>query len=472
MKRRRQFIVYALLICLVFFGITASVKPAKAAGRTGISGYVYGIDADNNPVAYSPAAALVSSQGEYYVFSSLAPCVDTAAYYIYISLEGNGFDLEMYGMDNTLGVVQWTVTSGSPDASFYSLGVPYQNEVCDLYYLDESGNESQATATLTGMSVENNYAFLTASGGPNSAYYPPAMLVDGNGNCVALATEGGVWGILASEDSFYADSGNDNGNDNGSGGGNNTGNDNGSGGGNNTGNDNGSGGGNNTGNDNGNNGTENKKSGGIQKYWWILLIGGGLIGGGIFLKKRQENGSGKDASGASQDISFGDSPYAGAQPTPIQPASIQPTPIQPASIQPAPIQPASIQPAPAPMQNTYGKVEEIGATTPVGGSKACKLCAVGGYMDGRVYPMDAREVTFGRDVSVSIRYPSDAKGVSRVHCKLYWQGSDLMLVDLGSSYGTFVEGKGKLSPQTPVVLKEGDRFCIGEQRNMFVIKKA
>ena len=452
MIRRRQFIVYALLICMVFFGITASVKPAKAAGRTGISGYVYAIDADNNPVAYSPAAALVSSQGEYYVFSSLAPCVDTAAYYIYISQEGNGFDLEMYGMDNTLGIVQWTVTSGSPDASFYSLGVPYQNEVCDLYYLDESGNESQATATLTGMSVENNYAFLTASGGPNSAYYPPAMLVDGNGNCVALATEGGVWGILASEDTFYADSGNDNG----SGGGNNTGNDNGSGGGNNTGNDNGSGGGNNTGNDNGNgtgnHGTENEKSGGIQKYWWILLVGGGLIGGGIFLKKRQENGSGKDASGASQDISFGDSPYAGAQPTPIQPVSIQP--------------------APAPMQNTYGTVEEIGATTPVGGSKACKLCAVGGYMDGRVYPMDAREVTFGRDVSASIRYPSDAKGVSRIHCKLYWQGNDLMLVDLGSSYGTFVEGKGKLSPQTPVVLKEGDKFCIGENRNMFVIKKA
>lgn len=93
-------------------------------------------------------------------------------------------------------------------------------------------------------------------------------------------------------------------------------------------------------------------------------------------------------------------------------------------------------------------------------------------MDGRTYPMDAREITFGRDASVSIRYPSDTKGVSRIHCKLYWQGNTLMLVDLGSSYGTFVEGKGKLTPQTPVALKEGDKFCLGEKKNMFIIKKA
>ncbi len=488
-KRRSRLQIYALALCMLLFGIAVSAQPARAAGRTGISGYVFGLDETDNPCAYSPAAALIDSQGECFIFSSLSPMTDATVNYVYISTEGNSYNLEMYALDNTLSVIQWSLVGGSPDTSFYSIDAPHENEVCSVYYLDESSNESTASATITGLQIRDNYAFITASDGPTSAYYPPAMVVNGDGNCVALATEGGIWGIFASEDTFYANSDDNSGTDNSGSGNDNSGtNNNGSGNdnqgtdNNGSGNDNSGTNNNGSGNDNqgtGNNGNESnkessdKKSGGIQKYWWILLVGAGLIGGGIYFKKKQQ----KDETGsASQDVPLQEAnPYLNQ--TPIQPASIQPNPIKTA---PAP--------QPAPMQNSPGKVEEIGATAPyvppmpavaapetkgtaVQGKK-CKLSAVGGYMDGRIYPMDAREVTIGRDASASIRYPSDVKGVSRMHCKLYWQGNDLMLVDLESSFGTYVEGKGKLSPHTPVVLKEGDRFCIGEQRNMFVIKKA
>ena len=91
-------------------------------------------------------------------------------------------------------------------------------------------------------------------------------------------------------------------------------------------------------------------------------------------------------------------------------------------------------------------------------------------MDGRVYPFDGKEITFGRDNSVSIKFPQETKGVSRIHCKLYMEGSRVMLMDLGSSYGTFVDGKGKIPAQSPVEIKPGDKFCIGEQKNSFILK--
>ena len=91
-------------------------------------------------------------------------------------------------------------------------------------------------------------------------------------------------------------------------------------------------------------------------------------------------------------------------------------------------------------------------------------------MDGRVYPFDGKEITFGRDNSVSIKFPQETKGVSRIHCKIYMQDGKVMLMDLGSSYGTFVEGKGKIPAQSPVELKPGDKFCVGEQKNSFVLE--
>lgn len=98
-----------------------------------------------------------------------------------------------------------------------------------------------------------------------------------------------------------------------------------------------------------------------------------------------------------------------------------------------------------------------------------RLISVGGYMDGRVYPIDGNEITFGRDSSSTVQFPADAKGVSRVHCKLFWQNGTLMIMDNGSSYGTYTQ-TGKLPPMKPVPIKYGDVFYIGEKRNCFKIQ--
>lgn len=90
-------------------------------------------------------------------------------------------------------------------------------------------------------------------------------------------------------------------------------------------------------------------------------------------------------------------------------------------------------------------------------------------MNGRVYPIEQSEITIGRDASMVIRFPADTRGVSRIHAKLYWQGSQLMLMDCNSTSGTFLKRQGKLAPMAPVAVQSGDVFYIGEKANCFEI---
>lgn len=52
---------------------------------------------------------------------------------------------------------------------------------------------------------------------------------------------------------------------------------------------------------------------------------------------------------------------------------------------------------------------------------------------------DTSEVIVGRDSSCDIQIK--AKTVSREHCSIESEGDDLVLRDLGSSCGTFLDGK-------------------------------
>ena len=145
---------------------------------------------------------------------------------------------------------------------------------------------------------------------------------------------------------------------------------------------------------------------------------------------------------------------AAAQPTP-QPMP-QPVP-QPMS-QPMP------QAIPQPMPQQMPQAEPVIRPQ----AQMSHLYAVGGVMNGRLYPL-ADEILIGRDVSCAVRFPADAKGVSRIHCKLFWQNGTLMLMDMNSSYGTFTVS-GKLSPMKPVPVKAGDIFYIAEKNNQFKIQ--
>lgn len=105
-----------------------------------------------------------------------------------------------------------------------------------------------------------------------------------------------------------------------------------------------------------------------------------------------------------------------------------------------------------------------------GDAPARRLCirGEGGCFDGRKFELDG-SITIGRQQErCNICYPIDAKGISGIHCQLRKIGDQVELIDLGSSYGTFVNGQ-MITPNTAVMLNAGDRFWLASEKNTFVV---
>ncbi len=97
---------------------------------------------------------------------------------------------------------------------------------------------------------------------------------------------------------------------------------------------------------------------------------------------------------------------------------------------------------------------------------------------GQVLPLaDRNEFTLGRisegqpimpDVDLS-PYQAYARGVSRLHAVLKREASRAFLMDLGSSNGTFVNGK-RLSPNVDHALANGDVIALGKLKIQILLK--
>ncbi len=79
----------------------------------------------------------------------------------------------------------------------------------------------------------------------------------------------------------------------------------------------------------------------------------------------------------------------------------------------------------------------------------------------------------GRDPQNSdLTLPEDTKGVSRRHCRIEIRDGRILLRDLDSSYGTFLENGVKLEAQTPYSIDPGMVFYVGSHQVAFrVIKR-
>lgn len=81
--------------------------------------------------------------------------------------------------------------------------------------------------------------------------------------------------------------------------------------------------------------------------------------------------------------------------------------------------------------------------------------------------VEGRQVQIGRSSSCQIVFQGDIPGVSRHHCQVSWDTSrkEFVLMDMKSSYGTFLSNGQKLNPGIPYYIKPGDSFYLGERVN-------
>lgn len=101
-------------------------------------------------------------------------------------------------------------------------------------------------------------------------------------------------------------------------------------------------------------------------------------------------------------------------------------------------------------------------------SGGLRLQCLSGNFAGRRFPIE-KQVRIGRDPARNdLVYPANAPGVSGVHCVVKVEGGQLWLTDLGSSHGTYLNGR-KLTANQASPLNPGDRFYLGSENEMFQI---
>lgn len=119
---------------------------------------------------------------------------------------------------------------------------------------------------------------------------------------------------------------------------------------------------------------------------------------------------------------------------------------------------------------TAGVNQFPGGATVGFASGGAAIIGRGGLMNGKRFPLQGGGMGLGRDPArCVVVYPSGTPGVSAMHCQLINQGGSWAVMDMGSTYGTFVNGR-KLQPSMPCPLRPGDSFYLGQPDNTFVFE--
>ncbi len=112
------------------------------------------------------------------------------------------------------------------------------------------------------------------------------------------------------------------------------------------------------------------------------------------------------------------------------------------------------------------------ASTPVNvmGGRIMVQC-VRGALAGKSFDVSASGgILFGRDSNATVRFPQDTKGISGRHCEIMSSGGKIVIVDRGSTYGTYLVDGRKLEPNVPYDVKNGTVFYLASRENKFEIK--
>lgn len=115
-----------------------------------------------------------------------------------------------------------------------------------------------------------------------------------------------------------------------------------------------------------------------------------------------------------------------------------------------------------PTMPAYGSISQSNISVSV-------IC-LSGPLKGRVYHVGANGLMFGRDNDCNVRFPNKTLGISRHHCCIRMEQGVLVLVDLRSSYGTFLGNGSQLPPNNPTQITTGSRFYLANTGYLFQIQ--
>lgn len=121
-----------------------------------------------------------------------------------------------------------------------------------------------------------------------------------------------------------------------------------------------------------------------------------------------------------------------------------------------------------------GNAASFGSSTPAISQSNTQpiLRSMSAQHGGMTVPLSQQPIVIGRDVaSCRIVFKEGTPGISSRHCQIYYDDVNgvFVLTDLKSTYGTFLSGGQKLTPNVPYTLRQRDSFYLGEQDNALYV---
>lgn len=108
---------------------------------------------------------------------------------------------------------------------------------------------------------------------------------------------------------------------------------------------------------------------------------------------------------------------------------------------------------------------------PVGG---WRISGISGPLAGKAIDLTTTPIVIGRDPKeCNLIIPSSGGSISRRHCVVRFDGdgTNIVLEDLGSKNGTFLNDGRKLEPGMPHILKSGERFYLAQNDILFELQR-
>lgn len=93
-----------------------------------------------------------------------------------------------------------------------------------------------------------------------------------------------------------------------------------------------------------------------------------------------------------------------------------------------------------------------------------------GVLEGQMFGLNNQgQIIFGRTAESTVRFSDSTRGISGKHCEIKIKEGIPVLIDRGSTYGTFLSDGTKLTPNAPCRIKNGMKFYLGSKDNLFEI---
>ena len=133
-----------------------------------------------------------------------------------------------------------------------------------------------------------------------------------------------------------------------------------------------------------------------------------------------------------------------------------------------PVGPTVLQDPPAGPKEDSGAKANQATVVPHAGA-AFALVGISGQFAGRKLPL-TKDLRIGRSQGCDLQFPGNVPGISGNHCMVSPQANGVVLMDLGSTYGTLMPNGTKLNPNQKYILKSGDMFCLGTKDQAFRVE--